>query len=234
MTDIDDITITAEIPLDASLDRRTIVSYDDDGDPIYSTESTTVAEAVIAAAAALLQSALLQEFSSQGYYSGGVSRLYEDKTSMTTLTDERRKLGAEMNDLWNSITSRAIDHALAVYDRGYADGQADLLTKRSAGRSPTPPRRPACPGRSARRRRATSPTGPSSSRCPATAWLTACGRGPSPTPYARYRVISLPDPEPDPDQPILDALAASGLTEAQARDALDAITAIAVIEPRAE
>lgn len=79
MTDIDDITITAEIPLDASLDRRTIVSYGDDGDPIYSTESTTVAEAVIAAAAAILQSALLQEFSSQGYYSGGVSRLYEDK-----------------------------------------------------------------------------------------------------------------------------------------------------------
>ena len=34
MTDIDDITITAEIPLDASLNRRTIVSYDDDGHPI--------------------------------------------------------------------------------------------------------------------------------------------------------------------------------------------------------
>ncbi len=36
------------------------------------------------------------------------------------------------------------------------------------------------------------------------------------------------------DAPLIDALAASGLTEAQARDALDAITAIAVIEPKAE
>ncbi len=34
------------------------------------------------------------------------------------------------------------------------------------------------------------------------------------------------------DAPLIDALAASGLTEAQARDALDAITAEHAIEPK--
>ena len=32
---LNDITLTAEIPLDANLDNRTTIGYDSDGDPIY-------------------------------------------------------------------------------------------------------------------------------------------------------------------------------------------------------
>ncbi len=150
---------------------------------------------------------------------------------MTTLTDERRKLGAEMNDLWNSITSRAIDHALAVYDRGYADGQADLLT-RISGEITHPAAASGLPREISATEVGHLPDGAvfesvSRYRVVDGAWAWV-----EPNIYARYRVISLPDPEPDPDQPLLDALAASGLTEAQARDALDAITAEHAIEPK--
>lgn len=153
---------------------------------------------------------------------------------MTTLTDERRKLATELHDLF--WAAPASDHAdfLALYDRGYADGQADLLTKIS-GEIIHPAAASDLPREISATEAGHLPDGSvfeSVSRYRVVdhgVWVWA-----EPYTYARYRDISLPDPEPDLDQPLLDALAASGLTEAQARDALDAITAIAVIEPRAE
>ena len=151
-----------------------------------------------------------------------------------TMTDERRNLGAELFDLWSSTTTSGDADLLAVYDRGYADGQADLLTKISGEIT-----HPAAASGLPREVSATE-----AGRLPDGAVLESVSRyrvvddgaweWVDPDIYARYRVISLPDPEPDPDQPLLDALAASGLTEAQARDALDAITAIAIIEPKVE
>ena len=75
-----DITLTAEIPLDANLDNRTTIGYDSDGDPIYPSGPVTVADAVIAAAAESLAAGLMREFSNrQGGYRSGVSDLYDEK-----------------------------------------------------------------------------------------------------------------------------------------------------------
>ena len=77
---LNDITLTAEIPLDANLDNRTTIGYDSDGDPIYPSGPVTVADAVIAAAAAHLAAGLMREFSNrQGGYRSGVSDLYDEK-----------------------------------------------------------------------------------------------------------------------------------------------------------
>ena len=77
---LNEITLTAEIPLAANLDNRTTIGYDSDGDPIYPSGPVTVAEAVIAAAAESVAAGLLREFSSrQGGYRGGVSDLYDEK-----------------------------------------------------------------------------------------------------------------------------------------------------------
>ena len=77
---LNDITLTAEIPLDANLDNRTTIGYDSDGDPIYPSGPVTVADAVIGAAAESLAAGLMREFSNrQGGYRGGVSDLYDQK-----------------------------------------------------------------------------------------------------------------------------------------------------------
>lgn len=74
------ITLTAEIPLDANLDNRTTIGYDSDGDPIYPSGPVTVVDAVIAAAAESLAAGLMREFSNrQGGYRSGVSDLYDEK-----------------------------------------------------------------------------------------------------------------------------------------------------------
>ena len=77
---LNDITLTAEIPLDANLDNRTPIGYDSDGDPIYPSGPVTVADAVIGAAAESLAAGLMREFSNrQGGYRSGVSDLYDEK-----------------------------------------------------------------------------------------------------------------------------------------------------------
>ena len=77
---LNDITLTAEIPLDANLDNRTTIGYDSDGDPIYPSGPVTVVDAVIAAAAESLAAGLMREFSNrQGGYRSGVSDLYDEK-----------------------------------------------------------------------------------------------------------------------------------------------------------
>ena len=77
---LNDITLTAEIPLDANLDNRTPIGYDSDGDPIYPSGPVTVADAVIGAAAKSLAAGLMREFSNrQGGYRSGVSDLYDEK-----------------------------------------------------------------------------------------------------------------------------------------------------------
>ena len=77
---LNDITLTAEIPLDANLDNRTTIGYDSDGDPIYTSGPVTVVDAVIAAAAESLAAGLMREFSNrQGGYRSGVSDLYDEK-----------------------------------------------------------------------------------------------------------------------------------------------------------
>ena len=77
---LNNITLTAEIPLDATLDNRTTIGYDSDGDPIYPSGPVTVADAVIGAAAESLAAGLMREFSSrQGGYRSGVSDLYDEK-----------------------------------------------------------------------------------------------------------------------------------------------------------
>jgi hypothetical protein len=77
---LNELTITAEIPLGANLDNRTTIMYDSDGDPVYPPGPVTVADAVIAAAAESLAAGLMREFSSrQGGYRGGVSDLYDKK-----------------------------------------------------------------------------------------------------------------------------------------------------------
>ena len=77
---LNDITLTAEIPLDANLDNRTTIGYDSDGDPIYPSGPVTVADAVIGAAAESLAAGLMREFSNrQGGYRSGVSDLYDEK-----------------------------------------------------------------------------------------------------------------------------------------------------------
>lgn len=77
---LNDITLTAEIPLDANLDNRTTIGYDSDGDPIYPSGPVTVADAVIAAATESLAAGLMREFSNrQGGYRSGVSDLYDEK-----------------------------------------------------------------------------------------------------------------------------------------------------------
>lgn len=80
LMNLHDITITAEIPLDANLDNRTTIGYDSDNDPIYPSGPVTVADAVISAAAESLAAGLMREFSNrQGGYRGGVSDLYDEK-----------------------------------------------------------------------------------------------------------------------------------------------------------
>lgn len=77
---LNNLTITAEIPLAANLDNRTTIGYDSDGDPIYPSGPVTVAGAVIAAAAENLAAGLMREFSNrQGGYRSGVSDLYDAK-----------------------------------------------------------------------------------------------------------------------------------------------------------
>ena len=77
---LNEITLTAEIPLDANLDNRTTIGYDSDGDPIYPSGPVTVGGAVIAAAAESLAAGLMREFSNrQGGYRSGVSDLYDEK-----------------------------------------------------------------------------------------------------------------------------------------------------------
>lgn len=77
---LNNITLTAEIPLDANLDNRTTIGYDSDGDPIYPSGPVTVADAVIGAAAESLAAGLMREFSNrQGGYRSGVSDLYDEK-----------------------------------------------------------------------------------------------------------------------------------------------------------
>ena len=77
---LNNITLTAEIPLDATLDNRTTIGYDSDGDPIYPSGPVTVADAVIGAAAESLAAGLMREFSNrQGGYRSGVSDLYDEK-----------------------------------------------------------------------------------------------------------------------------------------------------------
>ena len=77
---LNNLTITAEIPLNANLDNRTTIGYDSDGDPIYPSGPVTVADAVIDAAAENLAAGLMREFSKrQGGYRSGVSDLYEEK-----------------------------------------------------------------------------------------------------------------------------------------------------------
>ncbi len=80
LMNLNDITLTAEIPLDANLDNRTTIGYDSDGDPIYPSGPVTVADAVIDAAAESLAAGLMREFSNrQGGYRSGVSDLYDEK-----------------------------------------------------------------------------------------------------------------------------------------------------------
>lgn len=77
---LNNLTITAEIPLNANLDNRTTIGYDSDGDPIYPSGPVTVADAVIDAAAENLAAGLMREFSNrQGGYRSGVSDLYDEK-----------------------------------------------------------------------------------------------------------------------------------------------------------
>ena len=75
MTDARDITITAEIPLGAYIDRR-IVSYDEDGDPTYD-RSDTILDAIIAGLVNTLKEDLLRAFA--GRYGSGVGELYDKK-----------------------------------------------------------------------------------------------------------------------------------------------------------
>lgn len=115
---LNDITLTAEIPLDANLDNRTTIGYDSDGDPIYPSGPVTVVDAVIAAAAESLAAGLMREFSNL-------------EQALTKLLD--RELTKALDDTMADARRKALDAVAGVAQDKLAEALRQSISQIAKG-----------------------------------------------------------------------------------------------------